>query len=622
MCGISGMLPASAEATVDRALLARMNDSLTHRGPDGAGLFIDAGIGLGHRRLAVIDLVTGDQPLFNEDGSVVVVFNGEIYNFAELGRELAALGHVLATRSDTEVIVHAWEEWGEACVNRLQGMFAFALWDRHRQCLFLARDRLGIKPLHYATLADGTLLFASELKALLAHPDLPREIDAAAVEEYFAFGYVPDPRTILRHARKLPPGHTLCVNRGETRTAPRCYWRPHYEPRAGHNERETISSLLERLDAAVRSHLVADVPVGAFLSGGIDSSAVVAAMQRANTATVETCSIGFRETEFDESPHAAEVARHVGSRHHVETVTLDSPDRVEHLADLYDEPFADSSAIPTWHLCALARRHVTVALSGDGGDEIFAGYPWYGGHLRNERLRRRLPAVLRNAALPLLTQSLPRRYRDALGKLSMNTVDAFAYSTMISTREQRNALFSTGLQRELQGHDALEVVRDHAANAASTDVLGLAQHIDTSLYLPGDILTKVDRASMAHSLEVRVPLLDHVFVDWATTLPTDLKWRSGRGKHVLRRATEQRVPPTLLDRPKAGFSVPLAQWFRGPLRGAVDRMIEDPSAVTADYLRTDTLRDLVRAHVDRRADHSSILWACLMFDQSLRRLLR
>ncbi|HET7159203.1 MAG TPA: asparagine synthase (glutamine-hydrolyzing), partial [Burkholderiales bacterium] len=408
MCGITGMFDTRGRREIDRSLLARMNDTQFHRGPDEGGVHLEPGVGLGHRRLSIIDLSSGQQPLYNEDRSVVVSFNGEIYNFLELVPELQALGHVFHTRCDTEVIVHAWEAWGEACVTRFRGMFAFALWDRNRETLFLARDRLGVKPLYYAMLDDGLLIFGSELKALLAHPRLKRDIDPAAVEEYFAYGYVPEPRTIFRGAYKLPPACTLSLKRGETLHEPHGYWDVPFKPGPSITEEEASEELITRLRESVKIRLMSEVPLGAFLSGGVDSSGVVAMMAGLSSDPVNTCSISFGDPAFNESAYAQTVAERYGTRHRVEQVDPDDLSLVDKLATLYDEPYADSSAMPTYRVCELARKSVTVALSGDGGDESFGGYRRYRGHVNEERVRSLLPLQIRKPMFGLLGTLYPK----------------------------------------------------------------------------------------------------------------------------------------------------------------------------------------------------------------------
>ncbi|MEO7500322.1 MAG: XrtA/PEP-CTERM system amidotransferase, partial [Casimicrobiaceae bacterium] len=577
MCGIAGLFDTRARRAVDSELLSRMNESQHHRGPDECGLHAEPGVGLAHRRLSIIDLSTGQQPLWNEDHSVVVTYNGEIYNYQSLITELTGLGHTFRTRSDTEVIVHAWEAWGEACVERFRGMFAFALWDRNRSTLFLARDRLGVKPLHYAFLADGTLVFGSELKSLLVHPDVTREIDPRAVEEYFALGYVPEPRTIFKGAYKLPPAHTLVVRRGEVPPAPRMYWDPRFTQDRVISAEDAMAELTSRLEESVRLRMISEVPLGAFLSGGVDSSAVVAAMAEQSRDPVNTLSIAFADPAFDESRYAQQVAERYHTRHFVDRVESDDFDLVDELARLYDEPYADSSAIPTYRVCQLARRHVTVALSGDGGDESFGGYRRYRMHLAEERMRRLLPLSLRRPMFGTLGHVYPKadwaprylRAKSTFEALGRNSVDAYFHGMSIFRDGMRARLFSRSLRAKLDGYNAVEVFRRHAGMAGTDDPLALVQYLDLKTYLVGDINTKVDRASMAHSLEVREPLMDHPLVEWLASLPPLLKIRDNEGKWLLKKAMEPRLPHEVLYRPKMGFAVPLARWFRGPLRERV-----------------------------------------------------
>ncbi|NTV11350.1 MAG: amidotransferase 1, exosortase A system-associated, partial [Zoogloea sp.] len=548
MCGITGIFDTLGRREIDRSQLVRMNESQHHRGPDEGGLHLEPGIGLGHRRLSIIDLGTGQQPLANEDASVWVVFNGEIYNYAALVPELAGLGHVFRTRSDTEVIVHAWEEWGERCVERFRGMFAFALWDRRRQTLFLARDRLGVKPLHYALLADGCLVFGSELKSLLAHGGLSRDIDPCAVEEYFALGYVAEPRTIFRQAAKLEPGHTLSVRRGAGLPVPREYWDLRFTLDSRLSLIEAESQLVERLTESVRLRMVSEVPLGAFLSGGVDSGAVVATMAGLSAEPVDTCSIAFSDPAYDEAAFAAQVAARHATRHHVDLVESDDFDLIDTLAGLYDEPYADSSAIPTYRVCQLARRHVTVALSGDGGDESFGGYRRYRLHLMEERLRGTLPLALRRPLFGLLGRLYPKadwaprvlRARTTFQALARNAAEAYFNSVSVLRDAERARLFSPAFRNGLAGYSALEVFRRHAGRAGTEDALALIQYLDLKTYLPGDINTKVDRASMAHALEVREPLMDHPLVEWLATLPSSMKIRGQESKCLLKRAMRPR----------------------------------------------------------------------------------
>ena len=624
MCGIAGIVDLKGRREVSRTLLSRMNETQAHRGPDAGGLHLEPGVGLGHRRLSIIDLATGQQPLFNEDGSVVVVFNGEIYNFQALIPELTALGHVFRTKSDTEVIVHAWEAWGERCVERFRGMFAFALWDRNRETLFLARDRLGVKPLYYAELG-GELVFGSELKSLVAHPAFRRELEPHAIEEYFALGYIPEPRTIYAAARKLPPGHTLAVRRGAPVPAPREYWDVRFTHDNPIAERDAQAELIQRLQESVRLRLISEVPLGAFLSGGVDSSAVVAMMARQSAEPVNTCSIGFSEPAFDESRYAAAVAERYATRHFVEQVDSDDYGLIEVLARTYDEPYADSSAIPTYRVCQLARKRVTVALSGDGGDENFAGYRRYRLHAMEERLRAMLPLSLRRPAFGLLGRVYPKadwapqvlRAKTTFQALARTSVEAYFHSVSLIRADMRAQLYSNSFKAELGGYTADEVFRRHAARAGTDDPLALVQYLDLKTYLVGDINTKVDRASMAHSLEVREPLMDHPLVEWLATLPSALKVRGQQGKHLLKKAMEPYLPHDILYRPKMGFAVPLAQWFRGPLRRSLRDKLLGSQVADTGFFNPKYLRRLVDEHQSGLRDHSAPLWSLLMFQAFL-----
>jgi asparagine synthase (glutamine-hydrolysing) len=630
MCGIAGLWSADRDAHVDRALLERMNGSLAHRGPDGDGLHLEPGVGLAHRRLSIIDLAGGAQPLGNEDHTVLVTFNGEIYNFQELARELQALGHRFRTHSDTEVIVHAWEEWGERCVTRFAGMFVFALWDRNRQTLFIARDRLGKKPLYYAWLPDGGLAFASELKALLLHPRVTRDIDPLAIEEYFGLGYVPDPRSIFKSVQKLPAAHTLTVTRNGARAVPHEYWDLPRFATASPDAATACEQLIEHLRAAVNARLISEVPLGAFLSGGVDSSAVVAMMAQASAAPVNTCSISFLDPQYDEARYAQQVADRYRTNHHVEVVESDDFGLIDTLAAVYDEPFADSSAIPTYRVCQLARRQVTVALSGDAGDETFAGYRRYRWHMHEERIRSVLPQAVRGPLFGTLGALYPKvdwapkifRAKSTLQSLALDSIGAYFNTVSVVPDYLRGKLLSAQLRRELQGYNAAQVLRTFADRARDFDPLSLVQYVDFKTYLCGDILTKVDRASMAHSLEVRVPMLDHRFLEWAVTLPPGLKLHGQSGKFILKKALEPHVPHDVLYRPKMGFAVPLATWFRGPLRSRVRELIDGGELAGTGYFDPAMVRRLVDEHQSGAREHSATLWALLMFDAFLRNVLR
>jgi asparagine synthase (glutamine-hydrolysing) len=614
MCGIAGIFDFRGRSEIDRALLRRMTDIIDHRGPDGEGFHYAPGVGLGHRRLAIVDLATGDQPLSNEDGTVCVVYNGEIYNFQPLMAELAALGHVFRSRCDTEVIVHAWEEWGEACLDRFNGMFAFALWDARREALFLARDRLGEKPLYYCFLGDGQLLFASELKSLLLHPQVDHRLDPQAIEEFFAFGYIPDPRSIYLGVHKLAPAHSLLVRRGGPPPAPRPYWDVRFIDGVSVHMEEVHEELRARLRESVRMRMIADVPLGAFLSGGVDSSGVVAMMAGLKAEPVSTFSIAFGAKGWDESAYAAEIATRYRTDHHVREVDPNSVDLLDRLATIYDEPFGDSSAMPTFRVCAMARENVTVALSGDGGDEVFAGYRRYRWHCFEERVRRVVPGGLRRPLFGMLGALYPKL------DWAPRPLRAKATSVSICSDELRRRLFSPSLVGELQGYNAVEVLRSHMMQCDSEDPLSQVQYADFKTYLPGDILTKVDRASMASSLEVRVPLLDHTLVEWAARLPSHLKLHGREGKYIFKSALEPHVSKEILYRPKQGFAVPLATWFRGPLRSRVRETLCGPVLRESGFFHMATIGVLLDQHQSGERDHSAALWTLSMIEAFLRQV--
>jgi asparagine synthase (glutamine-hydrolysing) len=629
MCGIVGAFDTRGKREIERHLLARMNQLQVHRGPDEGELHTEPGVGFGHRRLSIMDVSSGQQPLFNEDGTVVVVFNGEIYNFEELAKELSAAGHVFRTHCDTEVIVHAWEEWGERCVDRFRGMFAFGLWDRNREILFLGRDRLGIKPLYYSLLKDGILIFASELKALLAHPGFVRELDPQAVEEYFAYGYVPEPKTIFKHAYKLSPGHIMQFRTGQSMARPQQYWDVPFISHQAMSMQEAEEELIVRLRESVKIHLMTEVPLGAFLSGGVDSSAVVAMMADLMAEPVNTCSISFGDPAFNESRYAQKVADRYGTHHHVEQVDQNDFDLIDRLAFLYDEPFADSSAMPTYRVCELARKRVTVALSGDGGDENLAGYRRYRWHLYEERMRSMLPLGLRRPLFGVLGGIYPKadwapkflRAKSTFEALGRDTVEGYFHGVSIMKDSMRRRLFSPSLHRDLQGYNAVEVLRLHAGKCPVEDALSRVQYLDMKTYLVGDILTKVDRASRAHALEVRVPLLDHELVEWISGLPTSLKLRGQEGKFIFKKALEPYLPDDVLYRDKMGFAVPLASWFRGPLRQRLNEALMDPVLADSGFFNRNVVKEMLDQHQSGRRDHSAPLWTLLMFQSFLRNVL-
>jgi asparagine synthase (glutamine-hydrolysing) len=625
MCGIAGLFDIAGHNDFERGLLSAMNQTQFHRGPDEGGEFLEPGVALAHRRLSIIDLSSGQQPMHSADGKVCVVYNGEIYNFAELAEKLKQRGYQFRTRCDTEVILYAWQEWGEGCVDRFRGMFAFALYDKKRQCLFLARDRLGIKPLFFSVLNGKTLIFGSELKVLKAHPQLPRKLEPQAVEDYFTLGYIPEPKTIYQHVYKLRPGHTLMVQRGKPVPAQREYWDVPFTPVATSSEAELCEELFSRLREAVDIRLVAEVPLGAFLSGGVDSSAVVAAMAQLQGDPVNTCAIGFDVAQFNETDFARQVAGRYHTNHLEKTVASDDFDLLDTLAGLYDEPYADSSAIPTYRVCQLARENVTVALSGDGGDEHFAGYRRYRWHMNEERLRGALPLGIRKPVFGALGRLYPKldwaprmfRAKTTFESLARNSVEAYLHSVSLTSETQRHAMFSDAMRRELQGYRAVETFDYYAQRSPTEDPLSLIQYLDMKTYLVGDILTKVDRASMAHSLEVRVPLLDHKFVEWVSGLPVSSKLRGQEGKYILKKALEPHLPNDVLYRPKMGFGVPLGKWFRGPLKRRLRESVLDGGLAQTGMFDHDFLGKLVNDHQSGLREYSAPLWSLLMFQAAI-----
>ncbi|MEW9899370.1 XrtA/PEP-CTERM system amidotransferase [Chitinivorax sp. PXF-14] len=630
MCGIVGLFDLKGRREFDRGLLSHLNDLQHHRGPDEGGLHLEPGVGFGHRRLSIIDLSSGQQPMFNGDGSVVIVFNGEIYNFQELMPELQALGYQFKTHSDTEVIIHAWEAWGEACVERLRGMFAFAIWDRKRQTLFLARDRLGVKPLYYAWLPDGTLAFSSELKSISAHPVFDKTLDPMSIEDYFAYGYIPEPRTVFMGALKLEPGHTLTVPRGcTTMPSPREYWDIPFKPLGAISEQEAQEEMVRRLRESVKIRMVAEVPLGAFLSGGVDSSAVVAMMAGLSEGPVNTCSISFGDPKFNEAEFAQQVAQRYHTNHYVEQVDPDDFSLLDKLAGMYDEPYADSSALPTYRVCQLARKHVTVALSGDGGDENVAGYRRYRFHLGEEKLRSALPLSVRRPLFGTLGTLYPKadwaprvfRAKSTFEALARDSVEGYFHAISIFKTPMRAKLYTPKFMAELGGYHAINTMMRHADRAPTDHPLSLVQYLDMKTYLVGDILTKVDRASMANSLEVREPLLDHQWMEWLSGLPPELKLKGGEGKYILKKALEPYLPNDILYRQKMGFAVPLAGWFRGPLKQKVRDALLGETLAQTGWFNRDYLLELITHHEKGIRDYSAPLWTLLMFESFLRNCL-
>jgi asparagine synthase (glutamine-hydrolysing) len=616
MCGICGLAYLNGRP-VEPALLEKMNDTLLHRGPDSGGTHVDGNVGIAARRLSIIDLETGDQPLSNEDGSITVVQNGEIYNFQELRDRLRAQGHTFRTKGDTEVHAHLYEEHGPGFAEHLRGMFAVAIWDAKRRRLVLARDRFGIKPLYYRLNGDS-LSFASELKALLVQPDFSREIDHDALDAYLAFSFVPAPLSIFREARKLPPGHVLVwdADKGSDVTI-ECYAKPRPVD-AGELRRESEEELADELRArlrdSVRAHLIADVPVGVLLSGGVDSCSLVALASEV-ASPVRTFTIGFDERGFDERSLARLIAQRYETDHHELVLRPDAVELLPALSAAFDEPFADASAIPTYLVSELARRHVKVALSGEGGDEFFGGYNYYAGH----GLARKLAPVAR------LARPLVERLPASTGKASSFDWKAkrFVRSAGLSTIERHYAWKSVFTPEERArvvapdrrpDADPLELLREHYAETANApDELSRVMGVDLSVFLVDDMLVKTDRASMAHSLEARVPLLDPVVAELALAVPTRMKVRGLSKKRLLRKAVEPLLPREILEGEKRGFSPPMGMWLRNELEPLARDALSPDTLRRQGFFRADPVTRMLDEHVAGRADNSRKIWALLTF---------
>ncbi len=619
MCGIAGILFADSSRRPDPVVLRAMGDAIAHRGPDAQGVWHEPGIGLVHRRLSIIDLTSGDQPIGNEDDSVQVIFNGEIYNYQSLRAELEARGHTFRTRSDTEVLVHLYEELGQDLVQRLRGMFAFALWDRRARRLLLARDRVGIKPLYLHR--DGVkLLFGSEPKALLAYPGFARAIDPAGVEDFLALGMVTSARSIYRNLEQLPPGHTLLVEPGRLDASPRRYWQLRLAPDDSRSPDDWQEEIRAKLDETVRLHLLADVPVGAFLSGGVDSSSVVALAAKHHPQALQTFSIGFNEEPFSELPFARAVSERFGTRHVEEVVSPDALDLVDELSRYFDEPFADPSAIPTYLVSRLARRSVKVALSGDGGDEAFGGYSRYAHDLAESRWRRRLPRWLRRWTLGPLGRIWPKadwlprvlRAKTRLTNLALDDASAYANTMTLCRQPLRRRLLAPDLARQLNGHDPGALIRRGFASAPVDDPLGGMIAADVAVVLPDDFLVKVDRASMAHGLEVRPPLLDHELLELAARIPSRWKVRQGQTKWIFKEVCRKMLPAHIVDRPKHGFDMPIDAWLRGPLRERFEDAVLQPRARVHDLIDQATARKVFASHLAGRSRQGAVLWSLLI----------
>jgi asparagine synthase (glutamine-hydrolysing) len=618
MCGICGVVHSQTDRLIDEGILRQMNEVIRHRGPDDDGYFINSQAGLGMRRLSIIDLVTGDQPVTNEDETIWLVFNGEIYNYKSLHVDLVAKGHRFATKSDTEVIVHAYEEFGDRCPEYFNGMFAFALWDVTRRRLLLARDHVGIKPLYYWVGKDQ-IVFGSELKSVITHPSVPREIDLWALDQFLTLEYIPTPRTIFKGINKLPAGHRLIYEQGQAQIEQ--YW--DIPERATPTDEGTIIEVLTGLiDDSVKMQLMSDVPLGAFLSGGIDSSTVVASMSRSSNLPVRTFSIGFDDTTYNELPYARAVASRYKTQHTEEILEPDIADLAERLVRHLDEPFGDFSIFPTYLVSEVARREVKVVLSGDGGDELFGGYDTYVAQ-DMDRYYRYLPSTFRRSIFPaLMAQIPPRPAKKGLINKTKRFVEGAALPSswqhtrwmMFMTQEDKLALYQPEVLASLDGQDSAAVLEDHFSRIARRDGLAQQQYVDIKTYLVDDILTKVDRMSMAVSLETRVPLLDYRIVEFAVNLPPQTKLYRGQTKRILKQAMEDRLPYDVLHKPKQGFSIPLKNWLRGPLKPLMMDLLSYERVNGRGYFNAECVSEWVTEHINGTMNHSHRLWALMVFE--------
>jgi asparagine synthase (glutamine-hydrolysing) len=617
MCGICGELRLDGTAP-QKDLLLQMCATMRHRGPDDEGIYIGKNIGLGHRRLSIIDLSTGHQPLSNEDGSIWIVFNGEIYNFLELRPNLERKGHRFKTKTDTETIIHLYEEYGIDCVQHLRGMFAFCLWDEKKRRLFLARDRIGKKPLYY-TFSKNSFLFASELKAILEDAEIDRLINQEAIHHYLTYQYVPSPITIFTQIKKLQPAHIMVVEDGKIKMFER-YWKPEYTPKTNLSEPEIIESILEILREATRIRLISDVPLGAFLSGGIDSSAIVAMMSQLMDKPVKTFSIGFPEASFNELSFAKTVADIFKTEHHEFIVKPDALDILPKIAWHYDEPYADSSCIPTYYLSQMTRQHVTVALNGDGGDETFAGYERYLAYKLTSYYER-VPRFIRDgifASLSLFSESSSRRDFIRRAKRFTEVIaepKERRYIRWLSTfsNSLKDRLYSDEMKERVGDIDSVEILAESFKRSGTDDLLDTLLFVDTINYLPEDLMVKADIASMAHCLECRSPFLDHKLVEFAASIPSNLKLKGRKTKHILKKALSKILPESILNRGKMGFGVPLSFWFRGELRDYAEELLLCKKA-DRGYFKQNEIKNLLEEHISGRVNHSYHIFSLIMLE--------
>ncbi|VAW87494.1 Asparagine synthetase [glutamine-hydrolyzing] AsnH [hydrothermal vent metagenome] len=617
MCGIAGFTQFN-QVTGNIDTLKTMGNALLHRGPDASGEYLDDDIGLAHRRLSIIDLSTaGNQPMFSADEQQVIAFNGEIYNFLELRQELKKQGYPFKTHTDTEVILALYQKEGEACLEKLNGMFAFALWDKQQQKLFLARDRIGKKPLYYFHQGDR-FAFASEIKSLLTLPDIPREIRLDAVYDFFAYQYIPDPKSIFKHIHKLPPGHSMTVSAHGIKIQQ--YWDVSFKNISNDSEAQLTDQLLNIASRCTKKRMISDVPLGAFLSGGIDSSGIVAMMAKNSDTPVKTCSIGFDEKQFNETEFAQAVADQYKTEHHEFIVHQNVKDKLEEIVRYFDEPFADPSLVPTYFVSELAQQQVTVAIAGDGGDEVFAGYQKYSVDALENRLRNKFPHWLRKNIFPRLAKLLAksnatvcRKGKTLLTSLSLEPAMGFYLSNSMIEDRQWNALIKPEIKKQLGSYHPSKLTTDAYEKADGPDHLSKILYVDMKTFLPGDILVKVDRMSMANSLEVRAPLLDREVMEFAATLPSEMKFHKGEKKHILKEAFKPLLPDDILYRKKMGFSVPLADWLRNELKDLAEDYLFSRSHGIQTFFDMQVVQNLWQQHQSAKVDHSTLLWSMLMF---------
>ncbi|MEJ7623623.1 MAG: asparagine synthase (glutamine-hydrolyzing) [Pyrinomonadaceae bacterium] len=626
MCGITGFINAGG-GRVDRTLLGRMNDAIAHRGPDDDGFYVNENAALAMRRLSIIDVAGGKQPIHNSDKSKWLVFNGEIYNYQELRADLERLGRTLYTKSDTEAVIQLYDVYGADCLQHLRGMFAFAIWDERDKSLFLARDRVGKKPLLYSHQPNGDLIFGSEFQALLKHPSISREVDRDAIDSYMSFLCVPAPLTAFKQIRKLEPGHWLRWKAGEIET--RRYWVPDFSKKIKITEEEAIVETTRILRESTRLRMISEVPLGAFLSGGVDSSTVVALMAQESDKPVKTFSIGFEEEDFSELKYAKRVAEHVGAEYHEFIVRPNALDVLPTLVEHYGEPYADSSAIPTYYVAKETRKHVTVALNGDGGDESFAGYERYTA-MRIAEAYRRVPAALRKVFVEAPVGLLPSdelrrsRIRDAkrfLQAAKLPRTERYLRWMSTFNRDAKRDLYTDEFTASLNGHDAGDVLEKWFAEANGSGTLDATLLTDQMTYLPNDLLVKVDIATMANSLEARSPFLDHKLIEFAASLPEGMKMRSFETKSLLKKVAARLVPKDVVYRRKMGFGVPVGRWFRGEMKDFVSGVLLSEKSLRRGIVKPEIVERYVAEHIAGTRDHSFQLWTLLMLEMWFQRFI-